>query len=465
MKLLPATLLIPALAASAAYGAEVTVAKSPFFVSHSFSATAIPTATTPVRLPAEAWSDFEIAEIAAHGAKVVAGDTLVKFDAEKFEKALADARRAFATSEMNLAQARLDLKSLQETTPLKLDAARRAARDAKEELDYFNNTSRKASEEGAKRALERSEFALKSAQEELKQLDKMYQADDLTEETEEIILARQKFQVVQAEYGFRMAQLEHDRTLKVSIPRRAEALTAANKEAAIALAAAEEELPRKLKLAEKSLESAEINFSREQENLAKLEADGKFMTIKAPAAGWFYYGTLEDGRWSTGEMIKSLVPHGKAPLKRPFATFVPATAPLAMFAFVDEAAARALAAEQTGTATPAGRTDLAVPAKIAAAAATPEPDGRYRVRFDISWPADLAVAPGSTAEVALVSYQKADAIAVPAKAVTYTPQGWTVEVKLADGQSEKRAVKRGRTSGEQVEILDGLEEGQVVVVP
>ena len=83
MKLLPATLLVPALAASASFAAEVTVAKSPFFVTHTVGATAIPTETTLIRLPAEAWSDFEIAEIAAHGAKVAAGDILVEFNGKE----------------------------------------------------------------------------------------------------------------------------------------------------------------------------------------------------------------------------------------------------------------------------------------------------------------------------------------------------------------------------------------------
>ena len=37
--------------------------------------------------------------------------------------------------------------------------------------------------------------------------------------------------------------------------------------------------------------------------------------------------------------------------------------------------------------------------------------------------------------------------------------------KLADGKTERRNVLRGAQSGDEVEILSGLEAGQVIIVP
>jgi len=460
-------LILPALfaTATAAGAGEITLSPKPFFVSHTFGTTALPAEATAIRLPAEAWGDFEIQQILPHGSKVAAGDTLVKFEVEDIDKKLADARRAFTASELTFAQAQLDVKTLKEATPLKLGAARRAARNAKEELDYFTNTRRKAAEEGAEQALKQSKQSLENAQEELRQLKKMYDADDLTEETEEIILVRQRDAVARAEFGLRMEHLDFERTTKVTLPRQAETLAEAAKDTTIALAAAEEELPRKLKLAEIALQAATVGFTRDKEELAQLEADRKLFELKAPAAGWFYYGTIEEGRWTTGDLIKGLVVHGKAPVKRPFATFIPATAKLGMVAFVDEATARAMAPELKGTATLAGREELELAAKLLTISPTPGTDGRYRANLELTWPKDLAVTPGATAEVTVVSYQKPEAIAVPTKALTQTATGWNVEVKLADGKSEQRAVKRGRSAKDQTEILSGLEPGQVVIVP
>ncbi|MEO5716030.1 MAG: efflux RND transporter periplasmic adaptor subunit, partial [Luteolibacter sp.] len=67
--------------------------------------------------------------------------------------------------------------------------------------------------------------------------------------------------------------------------------------------------------------------------------------------------------------------------------------------------------------------------------------------------------------IRLISYQQPAAIAVPNKALGFDDSGWTVEVKLADGKTERRSVKRGRASKDETEILSGLEVGQVVVVP
>jgi multidrug efflux pump subunit AcrA (membrane-fusion protein) len=42
---------------------------------------------------------------------------------------------------------------------------------------------------------------------------------------------------------------------------------------------------------------------------------------------------------------------------------------------------------------------------------------------------------------------------------------WTVDVKLADGKTEPRVVRRGRSYKDMVEIVSGVEAGQVIVIP
>jgi len=457
--------LVPSLLAVAAHAGELTLQAKPFFTEQTFTAIAMPAETTLIRLESKGWTDFEITQLAAHGSKVAAGDTLVAFDAEDIDKKLVDASRALATSELNLAQAELDLKNLTESGPLKLDTLRRAARNAKEENQYFTAVRRKAAEEHAEHSLKRAKENLENQQEELRQLTKMYRADDLTEETEEIILVRQRDAVAHAEFTLRMEQLDHDRSLKVGLPREAETLAATASETALALVKIEAEQPRQLKLQKIQLEAATSAFGRDKDSLAHLTADRKLFEIKAPAAGWFYHGAIQDGRWTTGELLKTVMVGGKAPVKRPFATFIPATAKFGLTAFVDEAVARSLAPDLKGHATLGGREDLEVPLKLNKIASTPEPDGHYRATFEVTWPTGISITPGSTAEVSLISYEKAEAIAVPTKALTFTPNGWTAEIKLADGKTERRPVKRGRATKDATEILSGLEAGQVILTP
>jgi len=108
---------------------------------------------------------------------------------------------------------------------------------------------------------------------------------------------------------------------------------------------------------------------------------------------------------------------------------------------------------------------LEIPAKISKIAATPAPDGTYRIDLIASWPQGFIPVIGATAEVSFVSYFKPAAIVVPTKSLTFAAEGWTVAVKLADGKTEARLVIRGRASKDETEILSGLEIGQVVVVP
>jgi multidrug efflux pump subunit AcrA (membrane-fusion protein) len=458
--------LVPVLIAAASQAGEITVEQRPFTIEKSFAATALPDdGTVLLQIEPKAWADYQILEVAAHGAKVAKGDVLVRFDAESIDKKLTDARRALESSTLNLAQAELDFKHLQTTTPHKLDAYRRAAETAKEENSYFTQTRRKATEENAAQALERRKQMLSNQQEELKQLAKMYDADDLTEETEEIILTRQKDDVASAEFALRMEMLDHKRTLEVTLPREAIALANSERDSAIALAKAEVDLPRAISLKKIELEALKTGHEREKEALAELEHDRTLFELKAPADGYFYHGPIENGRWVTGEGVKALVKHGRPPANRPFATFVPATAKIGLVAFLDEAAARSLKAELSGTAVLAGREDVEIPVTVSTLATAPGPDGTYRADLSVTWPKDPAPVTGASAQIRVIAYHQPTAIFLPARALTHDTQGWTVEVKLTDGKTERRPVKRGRISGENTEILSGLEVGQVVIAP
>ncbi len=458
--------LIPALIAAASHAGEVTIELRPFVIEKSFTAAALPGGDCVLlKLDPKAWTDFQIVHIAEHGAKVAKGDVLIRFDAEEIDKKIEDARRGLETSSLTLAQAELDSKILQETAPSKLDAVRRAAEIAKHENAYFTATRRKATEESAAQSLKRSEQILSNQREELKQLSKMYEADDITEDTEEIILVRQQDAVASAEFALRMEILDHKRTLEVTLPREAKSLADGERDTDINLKKAEIDIPRSIELNKLALETLKTANQRAKLDLAELEADRSQCEFKAPADGVFYYGPIENGRWSPGEIVKALVLQGRPPAHKAFASFVPATAKLTLVAFVDDATARSLKAELAGTATLAGREDLEIPVKLLKLATAPGPDGTYRADLSVTWPKELIPATGASAQIRLVSYQQPAAVVIPTKALDFEADGWTVAVKLADGKTERRSVKRGRVAGGETEILSGLEVGQVIVVP
>lgn len=457
--------LLPALLAATAHSGELTLEIKPFFITHSLDATVLPDTTTPIRLDAEAWSAFEIVSIAAHGSVVKKGDALIVFETEQIDKKLADAQQAIATATLELAQAELDLATLEKTIPEKLARLERAAADAAEELEHFNKTSRKSAEETAGFELKRREQMLASYKEELKQLVKMYEADDITEETEEIILQNQRDAVKAGEFALRMEILNHKRTLDVSLPRQLTTLTQTRDDTALSLDKGKKDLPRSLELAKLEVAVLKNSLERSGKNIAELEQDRTLFEIKAPAEGIFYHGAIQEGKWITGELIKTLEPRGTAPVGKTFATFIPATAKPLLHAFPDQATARVLEVGAEGSAVLPGREDIAIPVSLKSIAATPAPDLTIPATFSTTWPEKLSPAAGQSLQIRIVSHHNDKVISVPTTALAFGQKGWTVEVKLADGKTEKCPVTRGRSDAENTEITAGLEAGQVIIVP
>jgi HlyD family secretion protein len=447
---------IPVLIAAASHASEITVESRLFITEESFSATALPIGDCVLlRLSPKAWGNFEIVEIAEHGSKVKKGDVLVIFNSEEIDENLQDARHALESGAQNLAQAELDFKNLKEISPHKLEAIRLAAEIAKEENTYFTGTRRKSREETAAQSLKRYEQILSNQREELKQLTKMYEEEDITENTEEIILVRQQDAVAAAEFALRMEALEHKRTLEVYLPREAKKLADHERDTAIHFTKAQADIPRSIKLGELALEVLKTAHERAIQNLAELEADRTQFELKAVADGWFYHGP--------NEVIKHLVLHGNPPLHTAFATFMPSTAEFGLVSFLDEATARSITPDSAGIATLTGREELEISVKLLKLASAPDPTGTYRANLSVTWPENLTPVAGATAQVRFISYEKQAAIVIPTRALHYETSGSTVEVKLADGKTERRSVKCGHVSKDETEIISGLEVGQVTV--
>lgn len=457
--------LIPALIVTVAHAGELTLEEKPFHIVQEFSATAMPAEFTTIRIDPQAWSRFEISSIAQHGIRVKKGDPLLVFETKDIDERLDELKRSAETKALELAKAELEIATMEKTLPENLARLERNAAIAAEELAYFTNTRRKAREEAALEALKGQEQFLASAKEELKQLLQMYEADDITEDTEEIILKNQRDQVARQEFAVRMEELNKKRTIEVTLPREEISLTEKRDDAALRLADGRKEFPRSIALKKLEVESLKVALSGLRESLAETEKDRALFETKAPSDGIFYHGAMEHGKWITGDLIKTLEPGGLAPLGKAFATFIPASSQMLGVAFLNQETAAALATTKTGICALGGREDLNFPVEISAVSSSPHTDGTYLVTFNASWPEELNPAPGQSLSVNAISYSAEKAITVPTKALTFSPQGWAVEVKLADGKTERRVVTRGKNYGGDTEITAGLAAGQVIIVP
>ena len=132
---------------------------------------------------------------------------------------MADKELDLRAVELDLGLARETLRVARELMPLDLAALERAHAQAKEDFERFVKVDRPHTEKSNVRSIKSANNYLLYAEEELKQLRKMYEADDLTEETEEIILKRAADAVERAKNSVESARLRADRSTKVTLPR------------------------------------------------------------------------------------------------------------------------------------------------------------------------------------------------------------------------------------------------------
>jgi HlyD family secretion protein len=425
--------------------------------------------TAEVSIKPEAWAvPLMVKKAVPHGTRVKQGEPLVYLELDKIDQAIKDLKADRALAELAIKQAEEELPVLQKSVPLDIAAAERARQIADEDLKKFNDVDRPLLEETARRNVKSAQHYLEYAREELRQLEKMYRSKDLTEETEEIILKRQRHQVDQADFNLKSATIRTDQTLKIDLPRKAVAVREDAIKTAVALEKARHTLP--LSLNQKRLTLSKLRYENEKtaERLQKLEKDREAMTIRSPADGVVYYGRSQNGQWPTAaQAAMKLQPGGAVMPDEVFMTVV-TTRPVFVYAMVEEKDLHWLRPGQTGKAVPTGFPDAKFAVRLTEVSAVPQPSGGFLARAAVTGGADADVLqPGMACAVKITAYQKKDALKVPATAV-FTDDGEDddhyVYLAAREGSPQKRSVKVGKTVGDRTEILEGLREGDEILL-
>lgn len=417
----------------------------------------------PVKLETKAWTDLTVLEAVPHGARVKKGDTLVKLDTEKLVEQIREQEQDAPAAVIALETAVAELANLDETTPLKLDAARRSHRVANEELAYYESTGRAQREKSSKFNLKSAEQRLEGTKEELNQLEKMYKADDLTEETEEIILKRQKFAVEASQLSLDSTRLLVERDFKTLIPREHETFKATKKDQDFALELSELTLPKTLAKKRLDLDKLKRDQKKADKKFADLKKDLENMSITAPTDGIVYYGACENGKWTSGGVVaKKLMPTGKLSANEVFITIVnPAT--MQLRAVATEADLANLKTGAKGTAAPVSAPDKKLAVKLEELGFIPQPGGGFEAKLSFEKDSSLRLMPGMNAKVSLGDSGRGELLLAPKDAVFSEGKKQFVYLPKDGVKPEKRAVKTGENDGKMIEILDGLSEGDKIL--
>lgn len=421
-----------------------------------------------VALRPEVWSQFKVLESVDHGAVVKKGDVLVRFDDEKIEDELTEQAIDQRLGELSLMQEEENLPREEKLLELAYQQAKTAHDQLAEDVEYYKTVDRPFAVRIAEYRYNSAKEDLASQQEELAQLEKMYEADEVTEETEEIVLRRQKFEVATAELILELQESSRDYTLDVILPRNDESYAKQLEASEVKFAQAKTARDMGLTRGKYELEKKREERAESVERHAKLLSDRALMGLRAPTDGTVYYGRCVKGKWAE---INSLTPK-----LRPFGTVSPNSVLMTIVKqrplhVETNLAEKNLPDFKSGLAAqivPTADDELELPGKVTSILPIPDAGNKFQMLLD----ADLADAPewlvaGMTCDVTVTVYENKSALVIPTDMVQTDEEDEKIKyVMVLDPKEEKpvrRNVKLGRSKDKQVEVLRGLEEGDEIV--
>jgi HlyD family secretion protein len=444
----------------------VKVEKGKFSIDVSVKGTLVSEETEEISIRLETWTAMTVAKAVPHGAKVKKGDMLVEFDLEKIDKALKDQEYDQQLAELAHKQAEEELKVSEKLYPLDWAAAKQAYEYSQEDLKKLMDSDLPVTRRNAEFMAKSSKNYLEYAMEELKQLEKMYRADDIKEETEEIILRRQRDTVEAAKNAVANAEKRSEDTIKYDLPRREQSGKESAQRAAINWEKAQITMPAAREQKKIAFEKARHERAKAQERFAQLKADrDKMAGVKAPSDGVVYYGKCTKGSWNSTTYEAKLQPKG-GPISNDevFMTIVKSNK-LSVQGSIEEKDRPLVQTGAQAKVTPTALPERRLSATVQSIA--PAPLGTsFDVKLTLADQPE-GLLPGMTCQVKIKAYAKEDALTLPASAVSADEADEDQQVVYLPGKDKappaKKVVKVGKRSGDKVEIVEGLNEGDEVL--
>lgn len=446
-------------------GAEYQINESKFERKVSLNGIAKPLGAVELSIAPKVWSEFVIEKIVDHGTKVLKGERIVWIDSEKCDSYLAEQEQVRKLDAIQLDSAKMELEELKVNTERALAAEQLKYERELADFTYYNEVIMPGAIAEAKINAQAAKWNNQNVREELKQLLMMYAEDGLTEETEEIILQRQKNAVLISDFKLEKAQKLEALQLEVNIPRQQVDRLQQHEQAVIRFEQAKRTLVKALQEKEIAVSQLVMADAKKAKQLAEAKADRESMNIVAPQDGYVYYGEFEESSWDRATALKYLHEGGSLPAHKVFMTIVPENAKMVVSASADASVYRNIKIGSLGrllvNSSPWSRFE----SKVTAVSEVPNMQGGWSVELSSELPAEIALDAGENVKVNFTTFIKERAISVPTRALTEEVDGsFSVLLKMTDGETKKTTVVLGESTTSKVEVLSGLSVGHVIQI-
>ena len=444
----------------------IEIKASKLKVVEDFSACIIPEEITPISLNVTEWANsFRVLSVKPHGSKVSKGERLIELDLEAYDNALADLRRSVKGLEITFQKAEAAIEAARKNNEIDLLQVKQGIDRNKETWKHFWEVEWPTKLESVELSAQLTKARLDAQREEFNQLKKMFEADDLVEHEEEFLLKRQKLELEIAEFNYKIAVEQYNRTKAVELPQSEQDNKQKYERLLSLWEAALKVAPLEIKEAELEFEGQKVTLERAKAKLAKMEKQRAQLECKAPADGIFLYGSFENNKYVGFDINRLLLkPEGSLPLKKTVAVIVSGTSEASIT--IPEKLWSSMDIGFKGWFTLNAYPNNELMVTLKSYTDYPVAEGEYQgtVKINGDIPNTVKLLPGMKGKVKLVLKDKSKAITIPQSALGR--EGYSTDrfvYVLSGDKAVKRAVKTGCTVEKNIEITDGLESGEKVV--
>ena len=392
------------------------------------------------------------------GKAVEADEVLVEFDKTELQTQIDDISNNLIQYRTELEAAKAEFEIQKRESAASAEKADFELQVARMKLEMYEKGEAPNELRKKKLAAEKAQSELARARERFDKVPELRKEGFLTkiQEEEERIAVREK--EIEVENADKDLELYQTYTAPMELRQRQNAVQDAER----GLTNAKEKAEISLKEKEARLTSSDGKVKSTDARLAKLDKDIGNMTIKAPRAGIAYYGNPAEP-WNHDDIkVGNRIHQGNTVIT------LPDLKEMQVLIQVHEADIDLVKLDQSVLVTLEAVKDRTFPAKVTRIGAVANsnwgnPENKtFEVEITMD-PIDVELRAGTTAKAEIQVETVQDALQVPVHAI-YAEQEEHFCFVSGSGSYEKRAVKIGKNNNHHVEVLEGLKEGELVLL-
>lgn len=415
------------------------------------------------KITAKIESQSKILSLVEEGKQVAEGDEICKLDDAEVKKQVEQVEMEILTSEANLKSARTELEIQQVENQANLAKAKVALERATKEVEKYRDGE-------APQERRKLEIALKDAQTEFNRKKKdLEDSQNLLKqnyikkselEDHQIAFERAQVQKEGAEVALQMFD-------KYTFPMAMTDLQTKLADADRDVANAEKRGESTLGQEQVAQQQAEKRLKMQQEQLGKRKEDLDHMVLKAPCPGIVVYGDPHDPWYRERIKVGGEIYGGFTVMT------IPDLREMQVKLQIHEADISKLKLTLPATITTDSYPGLSLEGTVTKIASVANSGNdwsgntevkKFDVEVTVTPPKDIQLRPGISAKCVIHVENRQQTLFVPLQSVFAEGGSQWCHVQVPDKPPEKRAIKLGTSNDTYVEILEGLAEGDAVLL-